>query len=222
MAVKLQGIVPWGRSFDEYVRMFALTPADLDRSIIDCAAGPSSFNAQMRRRAKRVISADPIYQFTAEQIRGRVEAVRDTMMAQVRADPGQFIWEFIRSPEHLEQVRLGAMEQFLADYSGEGATGRYRAESLPRLRFDDGEFELALCSHFLLLYSDRLDEAFHVSAVAELLRVAREVRIFPVTDLAGKHSPHLPAVRRRFHADLVRVPYEFLRGANEMLVAYRD
>jgi hypothetical protein len=50
------------------------------------------------------------------------------------------------------------------------------------------------------------------------LRVAAEVRIFPVTDMSGHPSAHLDAVRREFKAKQVRVPYEFLRGANEMLV----
>jgi hypothetical protein len=221
MAIKLEGIVPWGRSYDEYVRMFGLAPGDLDRSILDCAAGPSSFNAEMRRRGKRVVSVDPIYAFSAGQIRGRVEAVRDAMMHQVRAQSGQFVWDSIRSPEHLEQIRMGAMESFLADYAGDGADRRYQAQSLPRLDFEGGAFDLALCSHFLFLYSDRLNESFHVASVAELLRVAREIRIFPVTDLAGTVSPHLAAVRREFETKLVRVPYEFLRGATEMLVVTR-
>src|SRR5687768_7056828 len=119
MPVKLDSIVPWGRSFDEYVRMFALTDADLARSIVDCAAGPSSFNAEARARGGRVVSVDPVYQFPPAQIRARVAAVRDTMLEQVRGQPGQFTWEHIRSPEHLEQVRMGAMETFLEDYASD-------------------------------------------------------------------------------------------------------
>ena len=42
MPVQLDQIVPWGRSFHEYVWMFALSEEDLRGSIIDCAAGPSS------------------------------------------------------------------------------------------------------------------------------------------------------------------------------------
>jgi hypothetical protein len=40
MPLTLDQIVPWGRSLDEYSRMFALTAADLDSCIVDCAAGP--------------------------------------------------------------------------------------------------------------------------------------------------------------------------------------
>jgi hypothetical protein len=221
MAVKLDSIVPWGRSFDEYVGMFALSEGDLQRSILDCAAGPSSFCAQMHERGSRVIACDPIYEFSAEQIRERVAEVRDDMMKQVRRQMEQFVWRSIRSPEHLEEIRMGAMEKFLEDFSRDAGRGRYRVQSLPELEFGDGEFELGLCSHFLFLYSDKLDETFHVDSVRELLRIAREVRIFPVTEMDGRISRHLAAVRREFETELVRVEYEFLKGANQMLVLRR-
>lgn len=221
MAVKLSKIVPWGRSYEEYVRMFALAEEDLGRTILDCAAGPSSFNAEMFARGRRLIACDPIYQFSAEQIRARVAAVRDDMIQQVRGQMLQFVWQFIRSPEHLEEVRMGAMEKFLDDFSSDARLERYRAGALPKLEFADDEFELALCSHFLFLYSDWLDEAFHLASVRELLRVAREVRIFPVTEMDGRPSRHLAAMQREFGAQLVKVDYEFLKDANQMLVVRR-
>jgi hypothetical protein len=172
----------------------------------------------MKARGRRVVSVDPIYAASPEQIRERVHAVRDTMMEQVRRDMGQFRWDRIQSPEHLERVRMTAMEAFLADFATDTSRDRYRPQSLPKLDFAGATFDLALCSHFLFLYSDRLDANFHLEAVRELLRVAREVRIFPVTDLAGRDSRHLPGVRKRFTTERVRVLYEFLRGAGEMLV----
>jgi hypothetical protein len=219
MQVQLDSIVPWGRSFDEYVRMFALTERDLSRSIIDCAAGPSSFNAEMHQRGRRVVSVDPIYEFSADQIRSRVQAVRDTMIDQVREQRERFIWDYIRSPEHLEEMRLGAMEMFLRDFSP-ASRDRYVAAALPNL--PTGNFDLALCSHFLFLYSDRLDANFHIESIRAMLQVAEEVRVFPVKDLAGATSPHLQPVQENFATKLVRVPYEFLRGANEMLVVTQN
>jgi ubiquinone/menaquinone biosynthesis C-methylase UbiE len=218
LPIELDQVVPWGRSFDEYVRMFALTGDELRRSVLDCAAGPSSFQAELHRRGGSVVSVDPVYAFTADEIRSRVDAVRDSMMRQVRGQLEQFRWDFIRSPQDLERERMGAMEQFLEDYRSDGPRARYLPQSLPNLDFRDGTFDLALCSHFLFLYADHLDTAFHLASVAELLRVAREVRIFPVTDLSGKQSSHLAPVREKFNGAVVRVPYEFLKGANEMLV----
>jgi hypothetical protein len=70
----LTDVVPWGRSFDEYVAMFHLADADLARSILGCGDGPASFNAELTRRGGRVVSADPIYRFSADQIRSRIDA----------------------------------------------------------------------------------------------------------------------------------------------------
>jgi hypothetical protein len=217
MPVKLDSVVPWGRSFDEYVRMFALTQTDLQCKILDCAAGPSSFNAEMRQHGHRVISVDPIYAFSPGEIRSRVEAVRNTMIDQVRGIPDQFVWNYIRSPEHLMEVRMKAMALFLTDYETDTRRERYQNQSLPNLEFADGSFDLALCSHCLFLYSEQFDTKFHVESILQLLRVAREVRIFPVTDLSGKASAHLQQVQKSFASELVTVPYEFLRGANQML-----
>jgi hypothetical protein len=218
VAIKLTSVVPWGRSFEEYRGMFSLSERDLQGMILDCAAGPSSFGAEMLSRGHRVICIDPIYEFSAEQIRKRVVEVRDDMIRQVRGQSGQFVWKTIRSPEHLEELRMGAVEKFLEDFSSDVRHERYRPQSLPKLDFADGEFELGLCSHFLFLYSERLDEAFHLKSVRELLGVAKEVRIFPVTEMDGRPSRHLKAVCDEFQGELVKVDYEFLRGANQMLV----
>ena len=59
MAFTLEQIVPWGRSLDEYVRMFSLTDEDLNLKILGCGDGPASFNSVMHKNGKRVISIDP-------------------------------------------------------------------------------------------------------------------------------------------------------------------
>ena len=86
----------------------------------------------------------------------------------------------------------------------------------------DGAFDLALCSHFLFLYGAQFDAAFHLAALRELCRVAGEARIFPLLDLEGAPSAHLPAVRAAlsaegFTCELRPVAYEFQKGGNEML-----
>jgi len=218
MPVKLDTVVPWGRSLAEYRAMFSLRDEEMASEILDCGAGPSSFCADMDALGRRVIAVDPIYAHSADEIRARVEATRGPMMEQVRRDPGHFVWKSIASPEHLEETRMGAMARFLEDFAEGQRDGRYQAMELPRLDFADGSFDLALCSHFLFLYSEQLSQQFHREAVAELKRVARELRVFPVLDLNGRVSAHLDAVRTEWNAELVTVGYEFLRGANQMLV----
>jgi len=40
MGFTLAKVVPWGRSYDEYIRMFSLTEADLGLRILGCGDGP--------------------------------------------------------------------------------------------------------------------------------------------------------------------------------------
>ncbi len=52
MAMKLDDVVPFGRSFHEYRLMFGLTEEDLDKRIIGVGDGPASFNAGMNALGK--------------------------------------------------------------------------------------------------------------------------------------------------------------------------
>ncbi len=217
--MQLDRVVPWGRSFEEYVGMFALSPGELAGRILGCADGPASFNAEARERGVRVVSCDPLYLFTAPEIERRIEETASTMLEQTRARLSDYVWSTIRSPEDLLQRRQAAMRRFLADYP---AGGRYVAGALPSLPFREGAFDLALCSHFLFLYTEQETRALHLAGVRELCRVASEVRIFPLQDLAGGRSAHLEAVLAMLEAEgreatVVRVPYEFRRGATAML-----
>lgn len=202
--------------------MFALTEHDLTRRILGCADGPASFNAEATRRGARVISTDPLYEFTAEEIRGRIKEVCPQVLEQTRGNRDGFVWKEFASIKALGRARLRAMALFLADYPSGRADGRYVTAELPALPFDDGQFELALCSHLLFLYSDQLSAEFHVESVIELCRVAEEVRIFPLIGLGNATSPHLEAVTRAVEtlgkqARIETVPYEFQRGGNQML-----
>ncbi|MDY6940951.1 MAG: SAM-dependent methyltransferase, partial [Cyanobacteriota bacterium] len=224
-------VIPWGRSFDEYVRMFALTDTDLHASILDCAGGPASFNATMHDRSLQVVSCDPIYQFSAAQIERRIQETYSTVIEGVRASLEDYVWRDIASPEELGSVRMAAMQVFLADFDrygdrydrGEIDVPRYITGQLPNLPFEDGQFDLALCSHLLFTYSDLLSEDFHWHSIVELCRVAREVRIFPILDISGTLSPRFEPISDRLKRDghyleVRSVNYEFQKGGNRLLV----
>jgi hypothetical protein len=221
----LDQVVPWGRSFDEYRRMFALTDDDLTLEIVGCGDGPASFNAEATRRGTHVVSCDPIYGFEKSQIRDRIIATSRQIINEVRHNAHEFVWgEGIETVEQLEKVRTDAMQTFLEDY--ELGDPRYVQAELPRLPFSDGAFDLALCSHLLFLYSSQLGELFHRQAVGEMCRIADEVRIFPLVALGGQPSPFIDVCAREFHqrgreVSIEAVPYEFQRGACEMMRARR-
>ena len=222
MAFRYESVVPWGRSYGEYRRMFNLTDEDLRLSILGCADGPASFNAQMFRDGRRVISCDPLYQFSAVQIKQRIDATYDEVIGQTRKNQDRFVWDLIPTVDELGRVRLEAMQDFLADYHQGRCDGRYLTAQLPDLPFSSLAFDLAVCSHFLFLYSDNLSLAFHQQAVDELCRVAREVRIFPLLTYNADPCPFVePIVAYLKQAgrkvSLERVPYEFQRGGNRMM-----
>ena len=218
----LEEVVPWGRSFDEYRRMFALSRDDLASKIVGCGDGPASFNAEATRRGSHVVSCDPIYRWGPGEIRQRIVATSERILDETRRNAQQFVWDAIPSIEELGRLRMSAMDEFLRDYASQSAKSRYVAAELPRLPFVERHFDLALCSHLLFLYSVQLDERAHVDALTEMCRVSREVRVFPLVSLSGDRSPHLEgttaALREAGYAVTVeRVPYEFQRGANEMM-----
>lgn len=223
MGLKLDSVVPWGRSFHEYQRMFALTTEDLKANILDCGGGPASFNAEMMRRGHRVTSCDPIYEFTAPQIEQRIQETYPVIVEGVRASLDSYVWHEMRSPEELGNVRKTAMQTFLQDFSEGLREQRYIMAELPQLPFKEQQFSLALCGHLLFTYSDQLGLEFHIAAVRELCRVAAEVRIFPLLKIDGEPSPHLQFVlddlREQALKPVVRtVDYEFQKNGNQMLV----
>ena len=223
MAFTLEQVVPWGRSFDEYQAMFDLTKAELALRILGCGDGPACFNAELTRRGGCVVSVDPLYDFTAAEISQRIDATFETVMEQTRRNQSEFVWEQIRSPDELAEIRRAAMQEFLTDYAAGKREGRYRTTSLPTLPFADDIFDLAVCSHFLFLYSAHYSAEFHVASIRELCRVAREVRIFPLLELGATRSRHREPVMAELSAagydvQIRRVPYEFQKQGNEMLV----
>jgi hypothetical protein len=218
----LQQVVPWGRSFEEYVAMFALSDTDLQGRVLGCGDGPASFNAVGTRSGATIVSCDPLYRWSQFEIRARIEETYAEIIDQTRRNAHEFVWDTIRSVDELGRVRMAAMEEFLRDYPAGAQAGRYVEAQLPVLPFGDGHFDLAVCSHLLFLYSHQLGEPFHHAAVQELSRVAQEVRVFPLVALGGSASPFVDACAQQMRAlgadvSIERVPYEFQRGANEMM-----
>jgi hypothetical protein len=222
----LEKVVPWGRSFDEYVAMFALSGDDLQRRILGCGDGPAAFNARHTRQGGRVWSVDPLYRFSADDVRGRIAETYADVMAQTRKNKHEFVWTSIASVKELGQVRMAAMEEFLSDFPRGKEQRRYVEGELPQLPFADKEFDLAVCSHLLFLYSEQLPEDFHIASIRELCRVADEVRVFPLLELGARKSRHIPAVidnlsESGYSVTIAPVAYEFQRGGNQMMIAQK-
>lgn len=205
--------------------MFSLSDSDLvNCKILGCGDGPASFNAELTLIGGRVVSVDPLYKFSGEEIRSRIEEVYPQIMSQAEQNSEDYIWERIPNVDELGKVRMTAMNKFLDDYQIGKETGRYINASLPELPFQKMEFDLALCSHYLFLYSTHVSLNQHIIAVQELCRVAKEVRVYPLLSLDGNESEHLNPVmsalsENGIEVSLKSVKYQFQKGATNMLVA---
>ncbi|MFM1768031.1 MAG: hypothetical protein RJA22_560 [Verrucomicrobiota bacterium] len=222
----LDRVVLLGRTFDEYVRFFALDPAALrGQAILDVAGGVSSFTAEAAARGLEATAFDPIYDQPWEAIRDRCEPD----LADVAARIGQvstYKWEGYGSPENMRRLREQAYRVFLEDYRRAGGR-RYVPGRLPRLPFADRQFDLTLVSYLLFVYEHRLDYAFHRDSLREILRVTRgEARFYPLVNFEAQRCRHLDLLRAdpvfagiRFEE--VRTDFEFLVGSNYYLRAWR-
>jgi len=226
MTFSLDSVVPWGRSFHEYLQFFDLSNDDLHKRILGCADGPAGFNSELTARGGSVVSCDPLYQYSGEEILSHINACCPTIFEQVTRNRDLFVWDTIYSPKDLCERRFSAMNVFLADYERGRREGRYCAATLPDLPFTGDSFELAICSHFLFYYSGTLSRDFHEAAIREMLRIAPEVRIFPLVDLNGQVSSYRDSLvttlqRNGYEVTIRDVRYEFIKGGNQMMSVAR-
>lgn len=225
MAFELKNVVPWGRNLEEYTRIFKLTDSDFNSRIISFGDGPASFNSEMTKFKRQIVSLDPIYQFSKEELKQRIEETKETIIEQTKTNQDNFVWTNIKSIQDLEQIRMGAMIQFIDDFELGKIQERYIYHELPnQTKFSDLSFDLGLSSHFLILYS-QLGLDFHIKSIAEMLRICKEIRIFPILNLNAVKSEVLDGIIDYFKPDfkigIESVDYEFQKGGNQMLTIKR-
>ena len=221
MKFELEKVVPWGRNLKEYQEIFNLSNDDLDKNIISFGDGPASFNSELNYLRKKCTSIDVIYQFSETELKERFEVVKEQVMKQVRNNTKNFVWKNIKTPDELEIIRVKSMSDFLNDFSKGKKEGRYIYHSLPeKLNFEKRTFDLGLSSHFLLLYP-KLGIDFHIKSINEMLRLCKEIRIFPILNLNAEKSEMLDDVithfEKKYIVKIEKVKYEFQKGGNEML-----
>jgi hypothetical protein len=213
------------RSLAEYREMFRLTDQDLAKTVVDCPGGAASFTAEVNRAGGRVTACDPMYREDAAAIGALTLADMRRANRYQRENPGEYVWTFFADPDEYLVARTRAAELFTEHMTAH--PDDYVVASLPALPFADQAFDLALSSHLLFAYADRLDREFHLDSIRELARVAAEVRVFPLVPFGFPDNPDLPRVideldRCGLRAELVGVDYELQRGADTMLRVMRQ
>ncbi len=217
-------IVFLGRTYAEYMDIFDLDDTLLTKGpVLDCAAGSSSFTAEARQKGFDVSACDVMYgQNSFDLFKKGQEDIRHVVKKFDEA-AHQYKWGYYTDKEHVMGLRKKAFGGFIKDLVRNKKSGIYREAELPKLPYPDNAFELVLSGHFLFLYGDRLDRDFHMKCLEELIRVsANEVRIFPLSGLDAKPYEHLGDILeflsgKGIEAEVVRVPFEFQIGGNNML-----
>ena len=93
--------------------------------------------------------------------------------------------------------------------------------------YEAESFDIGLSSHFLLMYT-ALGYVFHIQSITEMLRVCKEIRIFPIVDLDANKTDLIKNVidyfQKDYNTSIVITDYchemdnygkilEFLKGA---------
>ena len=211
----------WGHNLADYQEMFSLTQQDLGQTILDVACGPDCFNAEMQQNNQPVVSCDPLFTHDEQHLRKLIKTQFDQALVNIKAQQDKYLWQST-SLEQLAAQRWQNIEVFFNDFSQGKQQNRYIAGQLPKLNFSDGQFDFALCSHFLFGYRAGADEQEHLAAIIELCRVAHEVRIFPLLDNQGEISPLIGTIlltlqQQHLGLEIKEVPYHWQTKGNAML-----
>ncbi|MEN6329763.1 MAG: class I SAM-dependent methyltransferase [Methanobacteriaceae archaeon] len=221
MAGKIVGPIFTGRGWDEYLKMFNLTEEELmNKSILDCAAGASSFTRYLAGRGGEVRAVDLLYDQDPLVLRSLCQEHLEALVKSLEPLKKEFEWSYFQDLADLKEHRRLSCQEFYHDYSQH--PDRYLWGDLTRLPFADGEYDLVLSSHLLFIYDHRLDLEFHILALEEMCRVGQEVRIYPLVKRKKMKSEFLKPVWERLSGtvklELVKVDYQFRRGGDQMLV----
>ena len=218
----LDKVVLLGRTFEEYVRYFALDPEALrGRPVLDVAAGVSSFCAEANAQGIHATAFDLIYDISPDEIQSRCEPDLDQVTRNI-ALAKTYKWDFYQSPEGMRRYRERAYQAFLADYRTQRGT-RYVAGNLPKLPFADGQFDVTLTSYLLFVYEHRFNYEFHKRSVLEIMRVTKdEARCYPIVTFEARRSSYIDQLQSDpdlKHLTFEQVPtdFEFLIGSNSFL-----
>ena len=221
-SLELNKVVLLGRTLEEYLRFFGLNEAELrGKKILDMAGGVSSFCAEASAKGFDVMSFDPIYELSPEEIRARCEPDLEFVIREV-GKVAAYKWDFYKTPEKLREFRERSYRLFLPDFTKQKG-GRYISGKLPGTPFRDGQFDLTLVSYFLFVYEEQFDYEFHKQSLREILRITTgEARIYPLVNFKAERSQWMERIKMDpafagWKFEEVETDFEFLRNSNSFL-----
>ena len=228
MTLNLENIAITGRTFEEYSSFFDLKLEDLKgKKVLDCPSGVSSFVHTLKQNGIFAKGVDIIYEFSKDEIEKQgIKTLEKIYQDSSWMDA--YKMDFYKTKENHKKHREDALKGFLEDYNLDD----YLYCELPNLPFENKEFDLLLSSHLFFVYDDRLDYEFHKSSILEMLRVSKEVRLFPLVDIQNskvldekKFSPFvykiIEELSKDFKCEIIKTDFEFQVKANYYLKIFK-
>lgn len=209
----------WVHSLEDYCSMFNLDEQTLKLSILDYPAGISSFNSEMFAKGHaNVVSADRHYDLSPMDMVKHVGFVIQDLSENIEQWSSQFHQAAVDEIDDFLNRSNQYAQLFLRDYSVGQQESRYQVAKLPRLPFNDLQFDLALCSDLMF----RSPKFTPLEVATELARIAKEVRIFPLMDRHGEISAELGPVmlalqQQDFGIEVKEVSFKLHKKSNAML-----
>ena len=228
MPLTLENIAITGRTFEEYSSFFDLKLEDLKRKkVLDCPSGASSFVQTLKQNGIFAKGIDIIYEFSKDEIEKQGIKTLEKIY-QNTSWMDAYKMGFYKTKENHKKYREDALKGFLEDYNLDD----YIYCELPNLPFENKEFDLLLSSHLFFVYDDRLDYDFHKNSILEMLRVSKEVRLFPLVDIQNSKvleeknfSPFvykiIEELSKDFKCEIIKTDFEFQVKANYYLKIFK-
>lgn len=182
----------WGRTLAEYEQMFNLYNMPVSWRVLSVADGPSTLNNELRERGITIISVDPIYAEDVDTLKALFAESYTFNKRLFYDNPTRFNYQSNDDIEALLAKRQRTFELFLTNFQQNRS--HYVVGELPELPLASASYDLCLCANLLFMFDHVLDFSFHRQAIDEMVRVSREVRIFPLYGLDGQESRWLNGV----------------------------
>jgi hypothetical protein len=203
----------------DYKSMFGLTSNELDMKIINCYAGDSLFAKEMTDLRLRAVACDPLYAKPIPEIKKTIENAQQKLIDNIHHHPERFS---LKGKTINDISNAKNLERLLADIPIGLKEGRYTHDELPTLNFKDEQFDLALINHYIFTNNEYVSAEFHVKAIEEFIRVAPEVRLFPLVTEQSQLSPQVGEVAallqvKGYGVEIRGVEFEFQTHGNAMM-----
>lgn len=211
-----------GHSLADYQRMFGLNDADLHANLLEYCCGVTAVNAELHAQQLSMVSCDPLFSLDKDSLSKRVHSGFEEAVQKLKADSSNYHFKHYGNLEALIEKRREGLTEFFADYDIGKQESRYLPMSDPHLPFADFTFDFALSAFYLFVTPEQQTVEFQLQTIQELARVAKEVRIFPLADVAGQPSSVLGPVllglhQRNFGVEIREVDEHLYKGSHAML-----